>query len=80
MGVEFGAELTYPEPEGTSSGLLYASIQIFGAILTAIYGIFFEHLGDFTMNCISSGFLLIGIWMTYIIPNDLKRQKVEIIY
>jgi hypothetical protein len=28
VGFEFAAELTYPEPEGTSSGLLNAAVQV----------------------------------------------------
>ena len=28
VGFEFAAELTFPEPEGTSSGLLNASAQV----------------------------------------------------
>ena len=28
VGFEFAAELTYPEPEGTSSGLLNAAAQV----------------------------------------------------
>jgi FLVCR family feline leukemia virus subgroup C receptor-related protein len=28
VGFEFAAELTYPEPEGTSSGLLNTSAQV----------------------------------------------------
>lgn len=28
VGFEFSAELTYPEPEGTSTGLLNASAQV----------------------------------------------------
>lgn len=34
VGFEFAAELTYPEPEVTSSGLLNASAQVFGILLT----------------------------------------------
>ena len=29
LGFEFAAEITYPESEGTSSGLLNASAQVF---------------------------------------------------
>uniref|UniRef100_A0A667YB80 Choline/ethanolamine transporter FLVCR1 n=1 Tax=Myripristis murdjan TaxID=586833 RepID=A0A667YB80_9TELE len=36
LGFEFGVEITYPEPEGTSSGLLNAFAQIFGIIFTLI--------------------------------------------
>ena len=34
VGFEFAAELTYPEPDVTSSGLLNASAQVFGILLT----------------------------------------------
>lgn len=34
LGFEFAAEITYPEPEGTSSGLLNAAAQIFGIAFT----------------------------------------------
>ena len=37
LGFEFAAEITYPESEGTSSGLLNASAQIFG-ILSTMFG------------------------------------------
>jgi hypothetical protein len=30
VGFEFGAEVTFPESEGTSSGLLNASAQVIG--------------------------------------------------
>lgn len=36
VGFEFAAELTFPEAEGTSSGLLNASAQIFGIICTMV--------------------------------------------
>lgn len=37
VGFEFAAEITYPEPEGTTSGLLNASSQVtFGAISTIL--------------------------------------------
>ena len=33
LGFEFAAELTFPEPEGTSSGLLNASAQVLKSVL-----------------------------------------------
>ena len=36
LGFEFAAEITYPEPEGTSSGLLNASAQVFGILFTML--------------------------------------------
>ncbi|ETE70458.1 Feline leukemia virus subgroup C receptor-related protein 1, partial [Ophiophagus hannah] len=38
LGFEFAVEITYPESEGTSSGLLNASAQIFGIVFTLIQG------------------------------------------
>ena len=38
VGFEFAAEITYPESEGTSSGLLNASAQFFGIIFTIADG------------------------------------------
>lgn len=37
VGFEFAAELTYPEPEGTSSGILNAACQVFGITFTIVY-------------------------------------------
>ena len=34
LGFEFAAEITYPESEGTSSGLLNASAQVSRAIVS----------------------------------------------
>merc|ERR1719412_847477 len=36
LGFEFAAEITFPESEGTSSGLLNCSAQVFGIICTMI--------------------------------------------
>lgn len=36
VGYEFGAELTYPESEATSSGLLNASGELFGVIAVIV--------------------------------------------
>ena len=37
VGFEFAAELTYPEAEGTSSGLLNASAQVIGQTTKCTY-------------------------------------------
>ena len=34
IGFEFGAEITYPESEASSSGLLNCAAQVFGLIVT----------------------------------------------
>uniref|UniRef100_A0A667J4C6 Choline/ethanolamine transporter FLVCR1 n=1 Tax=Lynx canadensis TaxID=61383 RepID=A0A667J4C6_LYNCA len=38
LGFEFAVEITYPESEGTSSGLLNAAAQIFGILFTLAQG------------------------------------------
>jgi FLVCR family feline leukemia virus subgroup C receptor-related protein len=74
VGFEFGAELTYPEPEGTSAGLLNASAQVFGIAFTNIYSVIFNNLNDIWANSIMSVMLLVGTIMTGLIKSDLRRQ------
>jgi len=75
VGFEFAAEITYPESEGTSSGLLNASAQFFGIIMTPITRIIFESsLGDIGANLALAGILLMGFIMTVLIKSDLRRS------
>ena len=39
LGFEFAAELTFPEPEGTSSGLLNASAQV-KKVLFSVFAVY----------------------------------------
>ncbi|XP_076659654.1 choline/ethanolamine transporter flvcr2a isoform X2 [Halictus rubicundus] len=77
VGFEFAAELTYPEPEGTSAGLLNAVCQVFGIIFTIVYGHFFNLWGDFWANIALCVTLAVGSFLTTIIPNDLRRQNAK---
>ncbi|XP_043277297.1 feline leukemia virus subgroup C receptor-related protein 2 isoform X2 [Venturia canescens] len=77
VGFEFAAELTYPEPEGTSAGLLNAVTQVFGIIFTILYGIMFSSWGDFWANIVLCITLALGVFLTTIIPNDLRRQNAK---
>ncbi|XP_063903333.1 uncharacterized MFS-type transporter C09D4.1 isoform X2 [Zophobas morio] len=77
VGFEFGAELTYPEPEGTSAGLLNASAQVFGIAFTNIYSVIFNNLNDIWANSIMSIMLLVGTIMTGLIKSDLRRQAAQ---
>ncbi|GBM32045.1 Feline leukemia virus subgroup C receptor-related protein 2 [Araneus ventricosus] len=75
LGFEFAAELTYPEAEATSSGLLNASAQVFGIVFTAGSGALLDQYGDKASNislCVS---LLIGAIITAFIKSDLRRYK-----
>lgn len=75
LGFEYAVELTYPESEGTSSGLLNCSAQIFGIIFTISQGKIIDKWGTLAGNMFLCIFLLIGTIMTGIIKSDLRRQK-----
>ncbi|KTG05502.1 hypothetical protein cypCar_00004785 [Cyprinus carpio] len=64
LGFEFAVELTYPESEGTSSGLLNCSAQIFGIAFTIIQGKIINHFSTLAGNIFLCVFLLIGSIMT----------------
>lgn len=74
VGFEFAAELTYPEPEGTSAGLLNAAAQIFGIVFTILYAELLNMLGDVNANITMAIMLCIGTFVTAVIKSDLRRQ------
>lgn len=74
VGFEFAAELTYPEPEGTSAGLLNAAAQIFGILFTMLYAEIFDTFGDTHANVTMAIMLCIGTIVTAVIKSDLRRQ------
>nr|XP_057947128.1 heme transporter FLVCR2 isoform X5 [Doryrhamphus excisus] len=78
LGFEFAVELTYPESEGTSSGLLNCSAQIFGIIFTISQGKIIDRWGTLGGNIFLCVFLLIGTVMTGFIKSDLRRQKANL--
>ena len=79
VGFEFGAELTYPEPEVISAGLLNASAQVFGITLTLLggwlLGTYGSHLQSLVCNSLLSVALLVGFAMTFPIRSELRRLK-----
>lgn len=77
VGLEFGVELTYPEPEGTSGGILTLSILFFGVFYTMAYGKLLEKFGDLSADISISVLLCICIGITMLIKIDLRRQAVE---
>ncbi|KAM7402949.1 hypothetical protein PAMA_003734 [Pampus argenteus] len=78
LGFEFAVELTYPESEGTSSGLLNCSAQIFGIIFTISQGKIIDKWGTLAGNIFLCVFLLIGTAITGFIKSDLRRQKANL--
>ncbi|XP_074111577.1 choline/ethanolamine transporter flvcr2a isoform X1 [Cotesia typhae] len=77
VGFEFAAELTYPEPEGTSAGLLNALVQVFGIIFIIVYGYLIDVTTDFWASLALCGILAVGAVITAIIPNNLRRQNAK---
>ncbi|KAI1897896.1 hypothetical protein AGOR_G00087990 [Albula goreensis] len=75
LGFEFAVELTYPESEGTSSGLLNCSAQVFGIIFTISQGKVIDAFGTVKGNIFLCVFLFIGTILTGFIKSDLRRQK-----
>ena len=80
IGFEFAAEITYPAAEGTTSGLLNASAQIFGIILTLLMGKVMHGLNTFWCNIIMSTILVVGTALTCLITEDLRRQKAHAVH
>ncbi|XP_055335392.1 feline leukemia virus subgroup C receptor-related protein 1-like [Paramacrobiotus metropolitanus] len=77
VGFEFAAEITYPAPEGTSSGLLNCSAQLFGFLLTQLMGVILNETKDpVGSNGFIAGWLFIGTVMTFFIKPDLRRTNV----
>ncbi|KAK5879690.1 hypothetical protein CesoFtcFv8_022785 [Champsocephalus esox] len=76
LGFEFGVEITYPESEGTSSGLLNAFAQLFGIIFTLIQGQL-THRNPLFGNLFLCAWISLGILLTAFIKSDLKRHNVN---
>ncbi|KAM8921317.1 choline/ethanolamine transporter FLVCR2 [Pelodytes ibericus] len=75
LGFEFAVELTHPESEGTSSGLLNVSAQVFGLIFTTAQGQILDTFGVKAGNLLLCSFLLVGAVITAFIKPDLRRQR-----
>merc|ERR1719209_2388752 len=74
VGFEFAAEITYPESEGTSSGLLNASAQVFGIFCTMFGEWLYRVMDDRVANCCLAAILLVGTAITAVVPSDYRRQ------
>ena len=75
VGFELGSEITYPEPEGTTAGLILFVTQIVSVFHAMAYSELVRSLGDLWANVIISASLIIGTGLTAIIPPELKRQQ-----
>lgn len=74
VAYEFAAELTYPLPESTSSGLLNAVGEALGVTLVFIAGIILDKEGDLPTNILLSSVLLIGFGTSLFISGTNLRR------
>ncbi|NXG83216.1 FLVC1 protein, partial [Stercorarius parasiticus] len=77
LGFEFAVEITYPESEGTSSGLLNASAQIFGIVFTLVQGKLTTDYSPRAGNLFLCAWIFVGIILTALIKSDLRRHNVN---
>ncbi|XP_026745792.1 uncharacterized MFS-type transporter C09D4.1-like [Trichoplusia ni] len=77
VGYEFASEVTYPEPEGTTSGILNAVVQLFGIILTLAYERVLSAADDRWANLSAVGVLCAGAAVCAAITSDLRRQNAQ---
>nr|XP_019593650.1 PREDICTED: feline leukemia virus subgroup C receptor-related protein 1 [Rhinolophus sinicus] len=78
LGFEFAVEITYPESEGTSSGLLNAAAQIFGILFTLAQGKLTSEYGPKSGNIFLCVWMFVGIILTALIKSDLRRHNINI--
>lgn len=75
VGFELAAEVTYPEPEGTSCGLLNSSAQLFGIFYTYVQGRIITKYSALYGNIFVTVSLLVGTIITAFVKSDLRRQR-----
>ncbi|XP_004699936.1 feline leukemia virus subgroup C receptor-related protein 1 [Echinops telfairi] len=78
LGFEFAVEITYPESEGTSSGLLNAAAQIFGILFTLAQEKLISAYSPFGGNLFLCIWMFVGIILTALIKSDLRRHNINI--
>lgn len=78
LGFEFAVEITYPESEGTSSGLLNAAAQVFGILFTLAQGKLITDYGPRIGNIFLCFWMFVGTILTALIKSDLRRHNINI--
>lgn len=74
IGYEFAFETTFPESDGTVSGVLNVSAQMFGIITTTLVTTTYSSAGHLAGNLLLIGVLLVSISCLSFAKCQLKRQ------
>ena len=77
-GLEHVAEITYPVPEGTTSGILLLVGNIYGIILTYIVGAAIEQGGGDLGGYLMTGCYFIGVILVALNSAPLKRSAADL--
>lgn len=77
MGYEFVSEVTYPESENQSTGLLMCVAQGISMLMSMVYGPLIDAITDLWANVFMSAIIFVGCVITILIPADLKRLAAQ---
>ncbi|PSN51563.1 putative MFS-type transporter C09D4.1 [Blattella germanica] len=75
VGFDFAIEITYPEPEAMTSGLLTLGLQVISTAATYIYGEGVRSWGVDEANYFLIGILVVGTIFNFGMKPKLKRQE-----
>lgn len=77
LGYEMCAEYTYPEPEGTTGGILNVTNNLYGMVLVLIMGRLMEEYGDVPVHVGLLVTLVAGFVITVLTKNVKRRQDAK---
>ena len=75
VGLEHAAEVTYPISEGTTSGILLLVGNMYGILMTFIFGAIIEKGYSHVAGYLMALCYAVGLLMAYLIHGELKRLK-----
>lgn len=77
IGFELAVELTYPEPQGTTTGVLTSVAQVFGITFNYLYSYLFYEISDVCANSVLCVVLFFGLILISCIRYDLRRHLAQ---
>lgn len=75
--IELSIELTYPQPENISIGLVMITCNVASIVIVLIYALIFESIGIFWANIFIVVLILTTDVLLVFIKFDLKRQRCQ---